>query len=180
MKKTYSIIILLVTLSSYCFAQDTHTHDAKDDLKYVTEQITVIGKIKNPMTLTVASLKKMNLVTGKDVKIICQSGEEKKNLKDFKGVLLRTILDSALVQMDHKKDRGKFVVVVTASDGYKVVFSYNELYFGAAGDSIYMVYEENGKALLEEGEIIIFCSSDKISGPRHVKWVQTIEIKELE
>ncbi len=180
MKKTLLIILILITLSAYCFAQETHKHDSKVDLKYVTEQVSVKGKIKNPMVLTVASLKKMNTMNGKDVKIICQSGEEKKDLKDFKGVLLRDILDSAGVLMDHKKDRGKFLVLVTASDNYKVIFSYNELYYGASGNHIFLVYEENGHEIMEEGKLIIFCSSDKVSGPRHIKWVQEIEIREIE
>jgi hypothetical protein len=152
----------------------------KTDSSFVTESVTVKGKIKYPMVLTVESLQKMKVINGKGVNINCQSGEHKKTIKTFKAVLLRDVLDSASVIMDRKKDRGKFVIVVTASDNYKVVFSYNEIYFGAAGDNIYVAFEENGKPLVEEGKIIIFCSSDKVSGPRHVKWVKTIEIKEIE
>lgn len=159
---------------------NTTNAQIKTDSNFVTESVEVKGKIKHPMSLTVESLQKMRVVNGKGIKIICQTGEHKKTIKTFKAVLLRDILDSASVIMDRKKDRGKFVVIVTASDKYKVIFSYNEIYFGTAGDNIYVAFEENGRPLTEEGKIIIFCSSDKVSGPRHVKWVKTIEIKEIE
>jgi len=176
MKTKHVFLILALSIVTMLVSQA----QVKSDSGFVTESVTVKGKIKNSMVLTVESLQKMKVVNGKGVNIICQSGEHKKTIKSFKAVLLRDIIDSASVLMDRKKDRGKFVIVVTASDNYKVIFSYNELYFGAAGNNIYVAFEENGKALTEEGKIIIFCSSDKVSGPRHVKWVQTIEVKEIE
>lgn len=164
----------------FCITVHVTQAQITTDSTFVTESVTVTGKIEYPMVLTFESFQKMKVVNGKGVNIMCQSGTHKKTIKTFKAVLLRDVIDSASVVMDRKKDRGKFVVVVTASDNYKVVFSYNELYFGAAGDNIYVAFEENGKAITEEGKIIVFCASDKVSGPRHVKWVKGIEIKEIE
>jgi DMSO/TMAO reductase YedYZ molybdopterin-dependent catalytic subunit len=152
----------------------------KTDSNFVIGSVSVSGKIKHPMVLTVESLKNMKVFNGNGAKIMCNSGEHKKTMKTFKAVLLRDVLDSASIIMDRKKDRGKFIIVVTASDQYTVVFSYNELYYGKAGNNIYVVFEENGKPLTQEGEIIVFCSSDIVSGPRHVKWVKSIEVKEIE
>ncbi len=170
----------LLLMAAFFIIQASSFAQTKNDSSFVTESVTVTGKIKHPMELTVESLQKMKVVKGNGVTSICQTGAHKKNIKTFKAVLLRDVLDSASVIMDRKKDRGKFIVVVTASDDYKVVFSYNEIYFGAAGDNIYVAFEENGKAITEEGKIIVFCASDKVSGPRHVKWVKTIDIKEIE
>lgn len=150
------------------------------DSNFVTESVHVSGKINNSMVLTVESLRGMKVINGKGATITCSSGEHKKVLKTFKAVLLKDIIDSASVIIDRKKDRGKFIVVVTASDQYTVVFSYNELYYGTAANNIYVMFEENGKPLTEEGKMIVFCSSDTISGPRHVKWVKSIEVKEIQ
>jgi len=176
MKRIKLIFIALILLITHYVSQA----QTVSNTNYVTESVIVSGKIKNSMVLTVEALKGMKVISGKGATITCSSGEHKKVLKTFKAVLLKDIIDSASVLIDRKKDRGKFIVVVTASDQYTVVFSYNELYYGAAGNNIYVMFEENGMPLTEEGKIIVFCSSDTVSGPRHVKWVKSIEVKEIQ
>lgn len=111
---------------------------------------------------------------------MCATGEVKKAVRSFKGILLRDILDSAQVQMPRKKARGEYIIYVTASDGYTVIFAWNELYYSPAGENTWLLFEENGQPISEEGKFIILCTSDVVTGLRHVKWVENIEVKRIE
>jgi DMSO/TMAO reductase YedYZ molybdopterin-dependent catalytic subunit len=177
MKHIFKYIILFTLCSGELLAQKAQ---ADDDTPYITDKIDVMGLVENPFTITIESIKKMKVKEGKNANITDGKGEVKKQLKTFKGVLLKDILLDAKVKMERNKDRGKFIVVVSASDGYTVIFSYNELMYSAAAENTYILFEENGTAIKQDGKFVVFCTTDTISGPRHVKWVKSIDIRKID
>ena len=148
-----------------------HKHDEKDDLKYVSKEIKVTGDVVTPLTLTVDSLKKMKVVELNDFKIVCQTGLTKDSVESTKGVLLTDILEK---QQEHK-DRN-FYIVARASDDYKATFSWAELFNNPTGEKVFVLFEQNGKPLKEKGEMILVSMTDTKTGPRHVKWLKSIEV----
>lgn len=137
-------------------------------MKYVSKEVEVRGDVVKPLTLTVDSLKKMNVKELKDFKIVCQSGMTKDNVESTKGVLLTDILEKAKITQQEHKDRN-FYIVARASDDYKATFSWAELFNNPTGDKVYVVFEQNRKSLKEKGEMILVSLSDTKTGPRHVK-----------
>ncbi|NTW11346.1 MAG: molybdopterin-dependent oxidoreductase [Chlorobiaceae bacterium] len=142
----------------------------------VSGSVTVTGLVEKPFTITPTSVKAMHTIERENSAIVCGSGETRKTLKTYKGVLLRDILDSAKVTMPNPHQRGEFAVLVRSTDNYNVLFSYNELYNGSAGDNTFLIFEENGKPIDKDGLFVVFCSNDKLTGLRHVKWVNNIDI----
>lgn len=155
--------------------KENHKHDDKDDLKYVSREVLVKGDVVNPLTLTVDSLKKMNVRELNDFKIVCQSGLTKDSIESTKAVLLTDILDKAKIAQKDHKDRN-FYIVARASDDYKATFSWAELFNNPAGEKVYVVFEQNGEPLKKKGEMIVVSLSDTKTGPRHVKWLKSIEV----
>ena len=41
---------------------------------------------------------------------------------------------------------------------------------------MYVLFEQNGKPLKEKGEMILVSMTDTKTGPRHVKWLKSIEV----
>ncbi|WP_281310731.1 molybdopterin-dependent oxidoreductase [Flavobacterium flavigenum] len=103
-----------------------------DSLKMVNHQIEVKGDVEFPLLLNVDSLKKMKVVTIDDLKVVCQSGEIKKDDKVCKGVLLKDILEKAKIRQNGHKDRN-FYIVARASDDYKATFSWAEIFNNPTG-----------------------------------------------
>ncbi|RED24559.1 molybdopterin-dependent oxidoreductase-like protein [Flavobacterium cutihirudinis] len=145
-----------------------------DSLKMVNHSIEVKGDVENQLQLTVDSLKKMKVATIDDFKVVCQSGEVKKDNKVCKGVLLRDILEKAKIKQNGHKDRN-FYIVARASDDYKATFSWAEIFNNPTGDNAYILFEENGKPV-KNGEMIAICKNDIKTGPRHVYWLKSIEV----
>ena len=87
------------------------------------------------------------------------------------------MLNAARLTERDRLDLRKTIVVATASDGYKAVFSWAELFNTAIGDGVLIVYERDGKPLGDdEGRIALVSLKDTRPGPRHVKWLATVDV----
>jgi DMSO/TMAO reductase YedYZ molybdopterin-dependent catalytic subunit len=146
---------------------------------YFSDTVFVRGSIGKPMVLTVGNLHGLKLHHPGKHNVTCESGEVKKKIDGFEGVLLKDIVEAAGVTMASKKEQGKYIVVVTATDGYTATFAYDEIMYGPAGDAAYLLVSEGGKPIDRDGPFVVLCTSDKASGPRHVKWVRDIEIRKI-
>ncbi len=132
------------------------------------------------MRLDPAALRKLPLQQVGEVPLVCQSGADKGKLENFKGVRLTDILDQAKILAPGHNDVKKLAIIATASDGYKAVFSWNELYNSPIGEGVMVFFEKNGQPLSDdEGRIALVSSKDSRTGPRHVKWLQAIEVRRV-
>ena len=144
-----------------------------------SEYVEVIGQVENPLHLSVADLQKMSVRTGENLKIVSQSGEVRKEFKTYRGVLLRDVLEKANIKLATMKDRNKILVAAHATDGYVALFAYHELFNNPTGEQVWLLFEENGKPIEADGAIVLICKNDRITGPRHVKWLSRIEVKSI-
>ena len=68
--------------------------------------------------------------------------------------------------------------MASASDDYRVVFSWGELYNSPVGDGVLVVYEIDGAPLPDsEGRIALVSLKDARPGPRHVKWLAGVDVR---
>lgn len=117
----------------------------------------------------------------KDQVIYNQKGEVKDTVTGMRGVPLKALL--APVDYVYKKPKtlNEFYFVFTASDGYKVVFSWNEIYNTEAGNEFFIVTEMKGKKLKNSEQRMLFISTADIkTGRRYIKGLRTIEVKQVE
>jgi hypothetical protein len=148
---------------------------AGDTAKYITRRLEVKGEVEFPLVLTVDSLKQMKTDTVGKYKVACQSGAAMAEGKICKGVLLRDILEKAKIKQANHKDRN-FYIVARASDNYKATFSWAEIFNNPTGENTYVIYEENGMPVKGKGEMVLICTNDIKTGPRHVNWLKSIEV----
>lgn len=165
-------------------ASTAHGHDhgatmtAEDSASYISKRITVSGDVEHELTLTVDSLKAMNVATIEDFAVVCQSGDSTKKDLTCKGVLLKDILDKAAIAQRNHKDRN-FYIVARASDGYMATFSWAELYNNPTGAGVYVIFEENGQPIEAQGDMVLISRTDTKTGPRHVYWLKGIEVRRV-
>ncbi|MCF6130767.1 molybdopterin-binding protein [Flavobacterium wongokense] len=146
-----------------------------------SETLKIEGKIKAEKTFSVADLEAFPKVAIADQTLYSHKGEVKSTVKDMKGVLLKTVLESIQFDYGKPKELNEFYFVFVATDGYKVVFSWNEIYNTEAGNNFYIVTEMEGKKLKDMEQRILFISTaDLKSGRRYIKALEKIQIRRLE
>lgn len=183
-----SFFIAAIVLAGSALAGDKVTDPSKHEHAIavekndgpLTREIHITGEVDSPLIITVDSLKKMNVFEGGKHQLLCRSGENKKKLDSFKGVLLKDILQKSQVRITHPKESGRYVVLITSTNDYKVSYAYNELMFNETGNNVYVTFEENGAPITQDGGVMsVITLDDTVTGVRHVKWPAKIEVIKL-
>lgn len=186
----FALVTMVGLLTIQCQKSETKTSEKNisqnvskgekdnNETKYITHEIKVEGDVLHSLVLNMDSLKSMKVKEMKNLKIVCQSGITKQQIKTSKGVLLTDILDKAEIAQQNHKDRN-FMIVARASDDYKASFSWAELYNTPIGQEVYVLFEEDRKPLTETGEMILVSMKDIKTGPRHVRWLKSIEVSKI-
>ena len=145
-------------------------HDAGQTLR-------IIGRVAQPLSISYAALCAMDTVDTGTLPMICGSGELKGKIGNCRGVLLAELINLAEVVVREHNDTKKMIVVVASDDGYKTVFSWQEIFNSINGDGILVIFEKDGQPLYQgNGEVDLISSRDHLTGPRYVRRLKTIEI----
>jgi hypothetical protein len=169
MRFVQTLIVILV------FA--TLTVNSQDKLK-TTTSFTISGEVKAPLTVNLTDMKKWKERPIDDIVITNHLGEKKSESKGLKGVLLRDVLSGVEINSESPKVLSEYYFVCKATDGYAVVYSWNEIFNTAVGDTAFIVTEKNGKKMdTMDDSILMVSSKDFKTGRRHVKSLTSIEVK---
>ncbi len=172
------ILTLLLCLGPVlAFAQPTGT----DTSSLVTQTLTISGRVKIGLTLTPEALKAYPIQNPAEIVVKGRKGETLRVLKGYSGIKLTDLLDKATLVEAAPNDLKKTIVVAIASDDYKAVFSWNELYNTSVGDGVLVLYAKDGKHLGDdEGRIALISINDLGTGPRHVRWLKDIQVRKID
>lgn len=146
-----------------------------------TNSFTISGKIKSEKVIKLNQLDSFQTIHINDQLIYNHKGELKDTLKDLRGIPIKDILNQVEYIYEKPKTLNEFYFVFIASDGYKVVFSWNEIYNTTAGDNFFIISEMGGKKLQDLSQRILFLSTaDLKSGRRYIKGLERIEVRQVE
>ncbi|HXX83687.1 MAG TPA: molybdopterin-dependent oxidoreductase [Casimicrobiaceae bacterium] len=147
----------------------------------IGQSLAVRGNVKLELNLSIKDLKEFPVQRLEDARVVREAGSrstEPEIARRYTGCLLRDVLDRAKPIEKNRYDLRKSIVVVTAADGYRAVFSWAELYVSPIGDGVLVVYERDGRPLPDsEGPLALVSLNDTRPGPRHVKWLRSIEVR---
>lgn len=167
------IFIGFTLLTSAAFASDTSDK--------MSTELSIIGSVVHPLTLTLADLKKMSSEEVRDLPLICQSGANKGHINKLTGIPLKTLLIKAGLLVKHPKDFRKLAFIAYATDNYWVTYSWGEIFNRADGNKVLVYFAKDGKPLDQgEGQFALISSMDTHTGARQVKWLRKIEVRMLQ
>lgn len=140
-------------------------------------QLTLSLPDNSTKTLPLDTLRQLGAMERRDFKVVSHGGEVRKQYETIKGVLLRDVLAWASPGLaDISKDKFAICILAQAKDGYRVAYSWNEVFNSPAGDGILVAFEADGKPLSSDGPLAMVTLGDKLSGPRYVKWLSRIAV----
>ncbi|MBC7552964.1 MAG: hypothetical protein H7257_03190 [Taibaiella sp.] len=166
-------IILLFTGSPSLQAQDNTVPS--------TEAFKITGAVENELNISIKDLLTFKQENLGDITLKNKRGKVKGEARGMKGVLLKTVLDSAHVHATKPKEYSELCISLIASDNYRNVYSWNEIYNTEVGDHVYIITEMDGKPIdLMPQRILVMSLADFNSGRRRLKGLERIEVKKVQ
>ncbi len=167
MKYIFGLLIISIALGG--FAQ----HNIPP-----TDNFRIEGKVKQGMTVSLQDLSSYQSYSIDSIVITSHLGQRKEILKAVKGVLLKDILNRVEIDAESPKVLSEYYLVCVASDNYKVVFSWNEIFNTDTGKSVYIITELDGKAASTlETRTALISPKDQMTGRRYVMGLQKIIVE---
>lgn len=152
---------------------------AQDKFGPVTHQFSITGKIKNPSVITMDSLAKYNIVPIGGMAVTDHTGALKHTDADLKGILLKDILSHTIIDAKGPHFYSAYYFTCVGSDGYKVVYSWNELFNTEVGNHVFIIMEKNGVTADKLPESIQMASMmDMKTGRRYLHNLAKIIVSE--
>lgn len=133
MKKLLTILFLIYAGSA--FAQEKTQQ---------TNKFAIVGEVERESVITMDSLKQYTISEIGDINITDHTGAFKHKDDKLRGILLKDVLSHTKFKTTSPKLLSRFYFICTGIDGYKVVYSWNELYNTMVGDHVYIIMEKNG------------------------------------
>ncbi|BAK71895.1 molybdopterin-dependent oxidoreductase [Arcobacter sp. L] len=163
MKKLLLILLFLTSLFS-------------KDVSYETNELKIEALVEKKLVLNMDKLQEIN-----DLRTGSKTITLTKNDTTYEGVLLKEIIDQAKINVKNRKDLNKVYIMAIASDNYKVLFSWNELFNSKIGDNVLIFLKKNGKLLdKNEGKLALISVEDINENPRHIKWLEKIIVNKID
>ena len=145
-----------------------------------TENFSIEGKVKKSLSLSLSDLSFYKSYSIDSIVITNHLGERRSSLKKVKAVLLKDILDKVEIDAETPKVLSEYYLVCIASDNYKVVFSWNEIFNSDTGKSVYIITAQDGKpATGLDNRIALVSPKDQMTGRRYVKGLQKIVVERV-
>lgn len=170
MKK--SILLIFVLISTLSFAQEAIES---------TSEFTISGRVQKEINFSLADLSQFEDQPIADLVITNHLGIKKGTSQRMSGIPIKTILENVKFDVESPKVLSELYFVFEAIDGYKAVYSWNEIYNSSTGENIYLVTQKDGKMINEmEDRILVICTSDFKTGRRNLKGLSKIRIERVD
>ncbi len=167
-----SLVLVLLFLIDGC--RPSTVSDPSGD---ATQSFVMNGLVEQVQRITYTDLQKMNQHKLGAIRLTKGNGEVYLELEAATGILLKDILHSVGVKGLNNKNYSSYYVVCTATDGYKTLYSWNELFNSPLGDQAYLIMKANEQSLPELEESIMMVSlADKITGKRNLRKLESITV----
>ena len=145
-----------------------------------TDTLRISGKIKKELVLTLSALDTFKNTTIGNVTILDRKGEIKENSKNLKGILLKDLFEKIEFEAESKKSLNGFYLIFSATDGFNLVLSWNELFHAKSFTNFYLITEKNGKKINElDDRLMIMEVSDAKTGHKRIEGLGTIIVEQV-
>ncbi len=142
-----------------------------------SKQFTVEGKVKKSLNISLADLKGYKTVAIDSMVIYNHLMVRKSSINNVKGVPLKELLSKLEIDAESPTVLSEYYLVCKASDGYKVVCSWNEVFNSKTSNNFLILTSfEPNPAKAEKGNIAMIAPGDVASGRRFVKGLTKITI----
>lgn len=140
--------------------------------------LAVDGRVPRPGRFTLARLRTLPRVDLGMTEVVCLSARQVVRAHQFAGVRLTELLAETGFTALPRPTLKQCIVVCHAADGYRAIFSWNELFNNPAGEKVLVVVQQDGVPVPGE-QLSLIAASDLYGGPRNLRGLVRVETREL-
>jgi DMSO/TMAO reductase YedYZ molybdopterin-dependent catalytic subunit len=138
--------------------------------------VSLEGDFERPMSMTLDQLRRWADVLADPFDLRCfTTNRFIRSVDRYRGVLLKDLILRAGLRAEPPGLFKRTVFIAEARDGYRVVFSWHELFNTPVGERVIVASECGGRPIdRADGAPILFSGADTLPAPRHVKQLTRI------
>lgn len=159
----------------------------QDDLSYremaqaasaTTASLVLSGHLPQPCTLDLDAITALPRHELGPTQVNCFTGRPVASVRSMAGARLVDLLDAAGFSTQPRGQLKRCIVLGVGLDGYRAMFSWNELYNASLGEDVLVLYERDGLPLDGAiGPLSLISAGDRQLGPRHLRHLQGIHVQ---
>lgn len=138
------------------------------------------GWVRAEVVVEPGDLRAFDAMRVDDFRVSCTFGGDHGGVRPMRAVALRDLLALVVPAFDARTDFKRTVLVAEGRDGYRAVFSWNELHNTPVGAGVVVAFDDDGHPLPDDtGPFALVSRLDEVSGPRFVRGLTGIELRRL-
>ena len=144
-----------------------------------SESLLITGRVKKDINMDIASLDTFKKTVLENVSITNSKGEVKEKINALEGISLNELFEKVAFDAAGHKDLNRYYLVFTATDNFKLVLSWNEIFHSEKCNDYYLVTKTDGKKLGQlDKRIMIMEISDPLFGHERIEGLKQIKVAE--
>jgi hypothetical protein len=145
-----------------------------------TNEFNIVGLGQKEIRVTVSDLLKLKPIKLDDIVITNHLGDKKGTASGLSGIPIKEIFEGMQFNEDNPKSLSQYYLVFVASDGYKVVYSWNEIFNTSTGENTFIIIEKDNKKIADmEDRILVVTRTDFKTGRRFIKGLSKIIVQKV-
>jgi hypothetical protein len=142
--------------------------------------VTIEGRIKTRKIYAYNDLKQFPMVQVDSLPVYNHLMVLHGVSRNIKGVLLKDVLKTVEFDAETPKLLTEYYIVCLATDHYKAVFSWNEIFNSPTGDKVMIALEKDGRPATDHKDgLVLVTPTDRATGRRFVKEFNRIIIQRV-
>lgn len=138
------------------------------------------GWVKKPLQLDAEALAAFDPLLVSDFVVVCTLDGAHGGPCHLRGVPLRRLVDAAVPAFDQRTDFKRVALVAESREGYRALFSWNEVFNSVIGDGVIVAWNCPEAPLPETaGPFALVSLYDRATGPRFVQRLASVDLHKL-
>ncbi len=142
-------------------------------------RLIVGGWVRQPLRLDAQALQSRG-AQSVDFQVVCTFDGAHGDALQLQAVPLAPLIDEAMPAFEHRTDFKRVAIVAESSEGYRALFSWNELFNTPVGAGVMVAFAAPGAPGQDHrGAFSLISRHDLHTGPRYVRHLALVEVVKL-
>lgn len=138
----------------------------------VVDQVSIGGWVRHPLCLEGAALSRRADRRAIAFTCVCTLDGAHGGERPYEGVPLAALIHEAEPAFEVRTDFKRVVIVAESVEGYKALFSWNELFNTDIGSGVWVAWNPEAP----EGPFALLSTADHATGPRYVQRLAAVNL----